>query len=102
MHATRSTSTPAAADDRQAGDALQEAFLKCWRHHAGLGEIDNLKAWIFRIALNTARDVRRAAWRRLRTPMSGDELMLATNDPSPHAQVENKEQLARVRQALGA
>jgi len=130
MNATRSTLTAQAADDRHAAgaleeafaryqdellgtlyylvgnledarDTLQETFLKCWRHRDGLGEIDNLKAWIFRIALNTGRDLRGAAWRRLRTPLTGDELMLATNDPSPQANLENKEELARVRQALG-
>jgi len=36
-----------------ARDALQEAFVKCWRSHEKLVEVQNLKAWIFRIALNT-------------------------------------------------
>ena len=36
-----------------ARDALQETFVKCWRNRDGLGEIENLKAWIFRVALNT-------------------------------------------------
>src|SRR5438045_5237215 len=34
-----------------ARDALQEAFVKCWRSHEKLVEVQNLKAWIFRIAL---------------------------------------------------
>jgi len=130
MTATSTTPPAPAADDRQAADALegafaryqdellgtlfylvgnledardtlQETFLKCWRHRDGIGEIENIKAWIFRIALNTGRDLRGAAWRRLRTPMTGDEMMLATNDPSPQANLEQKEQLARVRIALG-
>jgi RNA polymerase sigma factor (sigma-70 family) len=85
-----------------ARDTLQETFLKCWRNRAGLGEIENLKAWIFRIALNTGRDLRGAAWRRMRSPMSGDEMMLATDDPSPQSNLEHKEQLQRVRKALVA
>jgi RNA polymerase sigma factor (sigma-70 family) len=84
-----------------ARDTLQETFLKCWRNRAALGEIENLKAWIFRIALNTGRDLRGAAWRRLRSPMSGDEMMLATDEPGPQSNVEHQEQLMRVRQALG-
>src|SRR5687768_14462697 len=32
-------------DDAQ--DAAQEAFLKCWRARATLGEVQNLRAWIF-------------------------------------------------------
>ena len=34
-------------------DAAQDTFMKCWRSHEGLAEVKNLKAWIFRIALNT-------------------------------------------------
>ena len=41
-----------------ARDALQETFLKCWRHRNEVGEIQNLKAWVFRVALNTGRDRR--------------------------------------------
>src|SRR5262245_64833455 len=49
-----------------ARDALQEAFVKCWRHQAEVGQVQNLKAWIFRVALNTGRDIRETAWRRKR------------------------------------
>ena len=43
------------ADDAQ--DAAQEAFLKCWRARHTLSEILNLRAWIFRVGLNAAKDV---------------------------------------------
>ena len=49
-----------------AKDVLQDAFLKCWRNRSSLSEIDNLRAWIFRIAINTARDYRKSAWNRKR------------------------------------
>src|SRR5258708_37229326 len=52
-----------------ARDALQETFLKCWRHRDEVGGVENLKAWIFRIALNTGRDLRGAALRRRRVPL---------------------------------
>src|SRR5689334_12728871 len=55
-----------------ARDALQEAFIKCWRHQAEVGEVANLKAWIFRIALNTGRDIRETAWRRKRQALPED------------------------------
>jgi RNA polymerase sigma-70 factor (ECF subfamily) len=84
-----------------ARDALQEAFLKCWRHREGVAKIENLKAWIFRVALNTGRDLRGAAWRRRRVPLVGEETMLATKQISPQAELENREQLARLRQAVG-
>src|SRR4051794_39662567 len=98
MNVTRLTREPAAVDGRQtadpleeafarhqdellgtlyylvgnvedARDALQDAFIKCWRHRSELQTMDNLKAWIFRIALNTGRDLRSSAWRRRRTSL---------------------------------
>ena len=84
-----------------ARDALQDAFIKCWRHRDEVAGIDNLKAWIFRITLNTGRDVRASAWRRRRSPL-GDEVMLIAKDSSVHSDLEHQEELARVRKALGA
>ncbi len=83
-----------------ARDALQETFIKCWRNHHQVGEIENLKAWIFRIALNTGRDMRSTVWQRRRKPLAGDGRMLATNAPTAHTQLERQEQLAQVQQAL--
>ena len=51
-------------NQEDAQDAAQEAFLKCWRSRENMGDIQNLCAWIFRVAINTAKDVRRNAWRR--------------------------------------
>src|SRR5436190_1408963 len=56
-----------------ARDALQEAFIKCWRHQAEVGQVENLKAWIFRVALNAGRDIRETAWRRKRQALPEDE-----------------------------
>jgi RNA polymerase sigma-70 factor (ECF subfamily) len=83
-----------------ARDALQETFLKCWRHREQLGEIENLKAWVFRIALNTGRDARSAAWRRKRQPLDGDATMLLANHAPPEASLELAEQLAELRLAI--
>src|SRR6266403_2940786 len=59
-----------------ARDALQEAFIKCWRHQAEVGQVENLKAWIFRVALNAGRDIRATAWRRKRQSLPEDESTL--------------------------
>lgn len=83
-----------------ARDALQEAFIKCWRHRREVPEIQNLKAWIFRIALNAGRDVRGVAWRRRRRPLAEGEGMLASPHDPPEADLLRREQLALVRQAL--
>ena len=47
-----------------AHDAAQETFMKCWRNLEELGQVQNLRAFIFRVAMNTATDIRRSAWRR--------------------------------------
>src|SRR5215510_5533359 len=69
-----------------ARDALQEAFVKCWRHQDQLGEVQNLKAWIFRIALNTGRDLRETAWRRKRQHLPDDDTLPAAQGIAPEEQ----------------
>ncbi len=83
-----------------ANDALQEAFIKCWRHREQEPEVRNLKAWIFRVALNTGRDIRKTAWRRKRQGMPEDEGVLESSEAGPQATAERREQLDRVRQAI--
>jgi RNA polymerase sigma-70 factor, ECF subfamily len=84
-----------------ARDALQEAFIKCWKHRDGLAEIENLRAWIFRIALNTGRDLRGTAWHRRRQPLEEGGSLLAATDPKPDAETLQNERLAIIRQAIG-
>jgi RNA polymerase sigma-70 factor (ECF subfamily) len=83
-----------------ARDALQETFVKCWQncHRA---EIRNVKAWVFKIALNTGRDLCRTAWTRRRQPL-GEELaaMMTSTEPGPDAAVLQQEQLELLRQAI--
>jgi len=83
-----------------ARDTLQDTFIKCWRHRRSVAEVENLRAWIFRIALNAARDARTTAWRRRRRPLDKGEATLVLNDPGPEAHAARREQLALVRGAL--
>src|SRR5438309_10863826 len=55
------------ADDAQ--EMAQEVFLRCWRAQESLPGIRDLRAWIFRVGLNAAKDVRRSAWRRKVKPL---------------------------------
>lgn len=53
-------------DRTLAQDAVQETFLKAWR---GLGRFrgeraDSEKAWLYRIAINQCRSMRRSRWLR--------------------------------------
>lgn len=83
-----------------ARDALQNAFIKCWRHQAEVPSVENLKAWIFRVALNAGRDIRETAWRRKRQGLPEDEGSLASKQDSPDMIVEHDERLMRLREAL--
>jgi RNA polymerase sigma-70 factor, ECF subfamily len=85
-------------DDAQ--DAAQDAFIKCWRSRASIPDIQNLRAWIFRVGLNTARDMQRSAWNRKSRPLVGEELMLSGRDPAPYDVLEDRENLERLRRAI--
>lgn len=83
-----------------ARDALQEAFIKCWKHQTEVDEVENLKAWIFRVALNAGRDIRETAWRRKRQALPEDEGALVSKQESPEMIVEHDERLSRLREAM--
>lgn len=83
-----------------ANDALQEAFVKCWRHRDQEPEVRNLKAWIFRVALNTGRDIRKTAWRRKRQALPQDEAVLESTQDGPQTTAEHREQLEQVSEAI--
>jgi RNA polymerase sigma-70 factor (ECF subfamily) len=84
-------------DDAQ--DAAQDAFLKCWRARDTLNEVRNLRAWIFRVGLNAAKDLQRSAWRRKARPLVGVQSLNGTG-PSPAEALVDREALERLRTAL--
>jgi RNA polymerase sigma-70 factor (ECF subfamily) len=85
-------------DDAQ--DAAQDAFLKCWRNRQELSEVRDLRAWIFRIALNAAKDLQRSGWRRRVRRLLGGESMLAAHETAPAQSLEDREMLDRLRRAV--
>ena len=54
------------SDRGQAEDALQDTWIKAWKHmdEYEKNNIANEKAWLLRIAVNTCKDYRRSAWFR--------------------------------------
>lgn len=83
-----------------AHDVAQEAFLRCWRAQASVPEVQNLRAWIFRVGLNVAKDLQRSAWRRRAKPLLGAEIMPIVDETGPGQSLEQQETLTRLRQAL--
>jgi len=86
-------------DDAQ--DIAQEAFLRCWRTQECLPDVQNLRAWIFRVGLNAAKDLQRSAWRRRVKPFLGGEVMPMVDAAAPPIRtLEHQESLQQLRQAL--
>ena len=52
------------ADHDLAQDAMQDTFMKAWKYieRNSASSIQNEKAWLMRVAMNTCRDYRRSQW----------------------------------------
>ena len=87
-------------DKDDAQDIAQEVFLRCWRTQEGLPEVQNLRAWIFRVGLNAAKDLQRSAWKRRVKAMPGSDIMPTTESPPPTQGLEDRETLDLLREAL--
>jgi RNA polymerase sigma-70 factor (ECF subfamily) len=83
-----------------AQDVAQEAFLKCWRTSNRLVRVRNLRAWLFRVGLNAAKDLQRNAWRRRARPLEAAPPTEARPQPSPADLVVRHEETERLRVAL--
>src|SRR3954468_22792071 len=87
-------------NQEDAQDVAQEVFLRCWRTREGLPAVHNLRAWIFRVGLNAAKDLQRSAWRRRVKPLLGAEIMPCAEPSCVAADLEQRESLERLREAL--
>jgi RNA polymerase sigma-70 factor (ECF subfamily) len=87
-------------NQEDAQDIAQEVFLRCWRTQEALPEVQNLRAWIFRVGLNAAKDLQRSAWRRRVKPLVGADIMPCAENRAPLGDLEHRESLDRLRQAL--
>ncbi len=83
-----------------AQDAAQDAFLKCWRTRRRLGRVRNLRAWIFRVGLNAARDFQRQACRHHLQSLAHFSPMATAAGPTPEEVLEEKEDRQRFHDAL--
>src|SRR4051812_25216025 len=83
-----------------ARDAAQEAFVKCWNAREQVPRVANLKAWVFRVCFNTAKDMQRSAWHRRAKPLQAEQSLMMANQPSPALTLELQESVERLRQAI--
>ncbi len=84
-----------------AREAVQEAFLKCWRQRETVIGRTSLTPWIFSVVLNASRDLRRRRRVRRSEKLPGEERMPASGrDADPPATVEKREEVERLRAAV--
>src|SRR6516225_8997262 len=87
-------------NQEDAQDTAQETFIKCWRARDGLAQVKDLRAWIFRVGLNAAKDLHRSAWHRRAKLLRGEEVMLTSKEASPPERLEDQEAVQRLRRAI--
>ena len=80
-------------------DTAQEAFLKCWRARDSVAGVQNLRAWIFRVGLNAAKDLQRNAWYRRARPLN-EAAAGGCAGASPVEVAADRESRERLRRAL--
>ncbi|MBI2807824.1 MAG: RNA polymerase sigma factor [Planctomycetes bacterium] len=83
-----------------ARDAAQDAFIKCWNAREQLPQVINLRAWIFRVCFNTAKDMQRSAWNRRAKPLQAEQYTMMAKDAAPEKDLERKESIERLRRAI--
>lgn len=88
-------------DEATAQEIVQETFLRLYRHLGANGDRSNLRAWIYRVAHNLARNHQASARSRLSASIdeASADLLLAQDD-SPELQLLSRERERRVRRAM--
>jgi RNA polymerase sigma-70 factor (ECF subfamily) len=81
-------------------DAAQDAFIKCWNARAQLPDVVNLRAWIFRVSFNTAKDLQRSAWHRKAKPLKAEQYTMMAKDAPADLTLERKESIEHLRRAI--
>jgi RNA polymerase sigma-70 factor (ECF subfamily) len=91
--------------EQDAEDAAQEVFMRAYRAYDRLRPDSNARAWLYKIATNTALTMLKRQGRDARNaPQVGDEMLgaLPGNDPPPQEHVMRAEAEAAVRAEIDA
>ena len=84
-------------DEADARDCLQDTFLRAFRAYDRLQDFSNLRAWLYKIATNTARTQHARDHRRQAEPLLEP---VASGERAVDVQVMERTQLAAVKQAV--
>ena len=83
----------------EAQDVVQDAFLNLQRHLGSGGDQENIRAWLFRVAHNLARNRQTSYHRRFGQTLNGGKDFPA-EDATPEQLVMEKEKLRRLAAAI--
>lgn len=84
-------------DSSLAEDAVQEAFVRCWRRLPTLREVERFEGWLFRILVNAAADEQK---RRRRFERSIRILEIEPTLPDGVSAIGDRDQLDRAFRRL--
>jgi len=84
-------------DEADAGDCLQDTFLRAFRAYERLQDFSNLRAWLYKIATNTGRTQHARNHRRKTEPLLEP---ISSGEKAVEVQVLERTQLAAVKQAV--
>jgi RNA polymerase sigma-70 factor, ECF subfamily len=87
-------------DREDAREAVQEAFLRCWRSRDGAEAARDPDAWVFAVLLNVARDLRRRRTVRRAETLPPEDAMTPLEHHDPARRAAAREDLVRVRAAI--
>jgi len=89
----------AGASPADADDAVQETFLRLYRHLEKSGDLSNLCGWVFQVARNYLRDERKSARRQRSVPLD-EALDRQGSLDNPELAALGKERARRLRAAI--
>jgi len=87
-------------DTQLAEDCFQETFLRAWRSRNGFDKDRPLAPWLYRIAMNVAREALGRRRRSRTLPLEGDPAPDPAADPADRASRDDAH--ARVRAGIAA
>ena len=88
-------------DSETAQEIAQEAFLKLHEHLLANGDRSNLRAWLYRVAHNLARNAQMAFHSRKTDSLPADgAAVVAASTPSPEQELLEEERVMRLRRAM--
>jgi RNA polymerase sigma-70 factor (ECF subfamily) len=95
-------------NETEAADLTEESFVRVFEHRAGFKSANKFSTWLYTIATNLARDLRRHRARHphvslaVKHPQTGQDLgeMIPETKPNPGEAMEAAERVQAVRRAV--